>query len=63
MSTAFISGGEVVLTASDESRALGGHPCSSENSRARSALISRVAAPEVVVSDGGGGFAKALREV
>lgn len=51
-----------MLTASDESHALGGHLCSSENSRARSALMSRVVAPEAVVSDGGDGFAKALRE-
>lgn len=52
----------VVLVASDESRALGWHLCRSENSRAWAALISRVAAPEVVVSDGGDGFAKALGE-
>ena len=51
----------VVPTASDGERALGWHLCRSENSRARAALMSRVAAPEVVVSDGGGGFAKALR--
>lgn len=52
----------VVLIASDEGHALGWHLCRSENSRAWSALMSRVAAPEVVVSDGGDGFAKALRE-
>lgn len=52
----------VVLIASDERHALGWHLCRSENSRAWAALMSRVAAPEVVVSDGGDGFAKALRE-
>ena len=41
---------------------LGWHLCRSDNSRAWSALMSRIAAPEVVVSDGGDGFAKALRE-
>ena len=50
----------VVLIASDEGHALGWHLCRSENSRAWAALMSRVAAPEVVVSDGGDGFAKAL---
>ena len=51
----------VVLIASDDEHALGWHLCRSENSRAWAALMSRVAAPEVVVSDGGDGFAKALR--
>lgn len=52
----------VVLIASDDEHAPGWHLCRSENSRAWSALMSRIAAPEVVVSDGGDGFAKALRE-
>ena len=52
----------VVLIASDEEHALSWHLCRPENSRAWSALMSRIAAPEVVVSDGGDGFAKALRE-
>ena len=52
----------VALIASDDEHALGWHLCRAENSRAWSALTSRVAAPEVVVSDGGDGFAKALRE-
>ncbi|HJA28987.1 MAG TPA: IS1249 family transposase [Candidatus Olsenella pullicola] len=52
----------VVLIASDEEHALGWHLCRSENSRAWAALMSRIAEPEVVVSDGGDGFAKALRE-
>ena len=52
----------VVLIASDERHVLGRRLCRSENSRAWSALMSRIAAPEVAVSDGGDGFAKALRE-
>ncbi|WP_455136411.1 IS1249 family transposase [Thermophilibacter sp.] len=52
----------VVLIASDEQHALGWHLCRSENSRAWAALMSRIAAPEVAVSDGGDGFAKALRQ-
>lgn len=52
----------VVLIASDDEHALGWHLCRSENSRAWAALMSRIAAPGVVVSDGGDGFAKALRE-
>lgn len=52
----------VALIASDDERALGWHLCRAENSRAWSALMSRIAAPEVAVSDGGDGFARALRE-
>ena len=52
----------VVLIATDDEKALGWHLCRSENSRAWAALMSRIAAPEVVVSDGGDGFAKALRK-
>lgn len=52
----------VVLIASDERCALGWHLCRSENSRAWSALMQRIAAPEMVVSDGGDGFQKALRK-
>ena len=51
----------VVLIASDDEHVLGWHLCRAENSRAWSALMSRIAAPEVVVSDGGDGFAKALK--
>lgn len=52
----------VVLIASDDEHALGWRLCRAENSRAWAALMSRIAAPEVAVSDGGDGFAKALRE-
>ena len=51
-----------MLMAPDDEHALGWRLCRSENSRAWAALMSRVVAPEVVVSDGGDGFAKALRE-
>ena len=51
-----------MLMAPDDEHALGWHLCRAENSRAWSALMSRIAAPEVAVSDGGDGFAKALRE-
>ena len=50
-----------VPIACDERHVLGWHLCRAENSRAWSALMSRIAAPEVAVSDGGDGFAKALR--
>lgn len=51
----------MALIASDDERALGWHLARSENSRAWASLLSRMAAPEVVASDGGDGFAKALR--
>lgn len=50
-----------MLIASGDERALGWHLARSENSRAWASLLSRMAAPEVVASDGGDGFAKALR--
>ena len=52
----------VVLIASDDEHVLGWHLARSENSRAWASLLGRIAAPEVVVSDGGDGFAKALRK-
>lgn len=52
----------VVLIASDGERVLGWHLCRSENSRAWAALMSRIAEPEVAVSDGGDGLAKALKK-
>lgn len=51
----------VVLIASDDSHALGWHLCRAEISRAWSALMRRIAAPEMVVSDGGDGLQKALK--
>ena len=41
---------------------LGWYLCRSENARAWEALMSRIAAPVVVVSDGGTGFLKALKK-
>lgn len=49
------------LVTCDDAHALGWHLCRSENSLARSALMSRIAAPDVAVSGGGDGFARALR--
>lgn len=51
----------VVLIASDDAHVLGWYLARSENSRAWASLMGRIAAPEVVVSDGGDGLAKALR--
>ena len=49
-----------MLIASDGERVLDWHLCRPENSHARAALVSRIAEPEVAVSDGGDGLAKAL---
>lgn len=63
LSTAYISTGRPSCSSPPtRGMPLGWHLCRSENSRAWAALMPRVAAPEVVVSDGGDGFAKALRE-
>ena len=51
----------VVLIASDGENVLGWHLARTENSRAWSALESRIAVLEVAISDGGDGLAKALR--
>jgi hypothetical protein len=53
----------VVLIARGERHVLGWYLARTENSRAWAALMSRIAAPEVVVSDGGSGFEKAKRNV
>lgn len=52
----------VVLIACSEEHVLSWHLARSESSAAWGALLSRVAPPEVAVTDGGGGFAKAIRE-
>lgn len=52
-----------VLICCDEQYVLGWYLCRSENSRAWAALMSRIAEPIVVVSDGGSGFTKALKKV
>ena len=52
-----------VLICCDEHHVLGWYLCRYEHSKAWSALMSRIAEPVVVVSDGGTGFAKALKKV
>lgn len=52
-----------VLICCDDKNVLGWYLCRYEHSGAYKALISRIAEPMVVVSDGGTGFAKALRKV
>lgn len=51
-----------VLIACTDEHVIGWHLCRSENSGAWGALISRIAAPHVAVSDGGSGLAKALKK-
>lgn len=52
----------VVLICCSGERVVSRYMARSENSRAWSALMSPIPAPEVVVTDGGSGFAKAVRE-
>lgn len=52
-----------VLICCDDKNVLGWYLCRYEHSGAYKALISRIAEPIVVVSDGGTGFAKALKKV
>ncbi len=52
-----------VLICCDEKYVLGWYLCRYEHAGAWIALLSRIAAPAVVVSDGGTGFAKALKKV
>lgn len=51
----------VVLIACTKSHVLGWHVARSENAAAWQALFDRIAAPDVVVCDGGSGIAKAVR--
>lgn len=51
-----------ILICCDNEHVLGWYLCRYEHSGAWSALMSRIAEPEIVVSDGGSGFAKALRK-
>jgi hypothetical protein len=51
----------VILIARSETHILGWYLAKTENSRAYRALMSRIASPDMVVSDGGSGFVKALR--
>lgn len=51
----------VVLICCSEDRVVSWHMAQSENSRAWSVLMEPIPAPDVVVTDGGSGFAKAVR--
>lgn len=53
----------VVLIAQRPDHVLGWYAARSENSRAGEALMSRIASPELVLTDGGSGFAKACKKV
>lgn len=52
-----------VLIACSDEHVLAWRLCWAETARARKALMAYVAPPEMVVTDGGSGFAKACREV
>ena len=52
-----------ILICCNERYVLGWYLCRYENSRAWEALMQRIAAPAMVVSDGGHGFRKALKRV
>lgn len=53
----------VVLIACTEGHVIGWHLARSESSRAWAEFMARIAPPDVVVTDGGGGFEKARRSV
>ena len=55
--------GAVVLIAQTPDCVLGWYAARSENSRAWGALMSRIAPPALVVTDGGSGFAKACKNI
>ena len=52
-----------ILICCDNEHALGWYLCRYEHSKAYAALLSRIAEPKLVVSDGGTGFAKALKRI
>jgi len=52
-----------ILICCDKNHVLGWYLCRYEHSRAWEALMSRIATPTMVVSDGGTGFQKALKRV
>lgn len=57
----YITRNVVVLIACSDEYVLSWYLARSENSRAWTALLSNIAPPEVVVTDGGSGFAKAVK--
>ena len=58
----YISRKACILICCDEQYVLGWYLCRYENAGAWISLLSRIAAPKVAVSDGGTGFAKALKK-
>lgn len=52
-----------ILICCNDTHILGWYLCRSENSRSWEALMRRICAPEIVISDGGSGFRKALKKV
>ena len=58
----YLSRKACVLICCDEEHVLGWYLCRQEHSGAWRSLMSRIAEPAVVVSDGGTGFAKALKK-
>ena len=59
----YLSRKACILICCDEKNVLGWYLCRYEHSGAWTALMSRIAEPKVVVSDGGTGFQKALKKV
>lgn len=59
----YLSRKACILICCNERYVLGWYLCRYENSRAWEALMQRIAAPAIVVSDGGPGFRKALKRV
>lgn len=59
----YLSRNACILICCDRKHVLGWYLCRYEHSGAWISLMSRIAEPELVVSDGGTGFAKALRKV
>jgi len=57
----YLARGVVVLIARSDDHVIGWYLARSENSRAWRALMSRIAPPDMVVTDGGPGFEKARR--
>lgn len=53
----------ILIACNDEGHTVGWYLARSENSHAWKALMSRIAPPDVVVTDGGDGFEKARRQV
>jgi hypothetical protein len=58
----YLSRNLCVLICCNDTHVLGWYVCRTENSQAWIALMERIAAPNVVISDGGTGFQKALNK-